>query len=586
LIIMGAGTPSASGAATPQKATAGATPKAASRAAAATVVAATGATASGATEYVVLYKAGQSSASARAAITRAGGTLVRENAALGSALVRSTDPNFAAAVNASAVLDGAARNRVIGKAPGASQRSRDVEQLTKERAASRGQGSSGPSAASRRSAANTVAPAPEPLADRQWDMRQIGATANGSYATNQGNKGVLVGIIDTGIDGSHPDIAPNFNAGLSANFVTDNPTIDGPCEVPSCVDPVDEDDDGHGTHVASTIGSPINGLGMAGVAPNVTLVNVRAGQDSGFFFLQPTLDALTYAGQIGVDVVNMSFFTDPWLFNCLNNPADSPAEQTEQRVIREATQRALNFAVRHGVLPVAAEGNEATDLGHPTVDDTSPDFPPDTAKHRDVGNTCITVPTESRGVVGVSATGPTTRKSYFSNYGLEQTDVAAPGGDFYDSPDNTGDPRNIVLAAYPTRLAMLNGDLNPDGTPNNPFVVQSCAGATCAYYQYLQGTSMAAPHAVGVAALIVSRFGRPDRQNGGLGLNPRVTQHVLFDTAVPHACPSPRLFEYTRIRADGTVGHEQATCEGPISKNGFYGPGIVNAFSAVSDPRH
>ena len=62
---------------------------------------------------------------------------------------------------------------------------------------------------------------------------------------------------------------------------------------------------------------------MAGVAPDVTLVNLRAGQDSGFFFLAPTIEAISYAGDIGVDVINMSFFTDPWLYNCLDNPADS-----------------------------------------------------------------------------------------------------------------------------------------------------------------------------------------------------------------------------------------------------------------------
>jgi hypothetical protein len=147
----------------------------------------------------------------------------------------------------------------------------------------------------------------------------------------------MVGVIDTGIDGTHPDIAPNFNAELSRNFTTDLPDIDGG----SGKDAANVDDNGHGTHVASTIASPINGLGIAGVAPNVTLVNIRAGQDSGYFFLQPTLDALTYAGDIGVDVVNMSFYTDPWLYNCLRNPADSPAEQQEQKTIREATQRAL-----------------------------------------------------------------------------------------------------------------------------------------------------------------------------------------------------------------------------------------------------
>ncbi len=134
---------------------------------------------------------------------------------------------------------------------------------------------------------------------------------------------MLVGIIDTGVDGNHPDIAPNFSKSLSRNFTTDIPLIDGPCaDEPdhSCSDPADVDENSHGTHVASTIGSPINKLGVAGVAPNVTLVNLRAGQDSGFFFLQPSVDALTYAGDHGIDVVNMSYFIDPWLFNCRRQP--------------------------------------------------------------------------------------------------------------------------------------------------------------------------------------------------------------------------------------------------------------------------
>jgi subtilisin family serine protease len=96
-------------------------------------------------------------------------------------------------------------------------------------------------------------------------------------------------VLDSGIDGSHPDIAANFNKKLSRNFVTDIPDLDGPCEHPSCVAPVDEDDDGHGTHVAGEIGAPINGVGMAGVAPKVTLVNIRVGQDAGTIFLEPAV---------------------------------------------------------------------------------------------------------------------------------------------------------------------------------------------------------------------------------------------------------------------------------------------------------
>jgi subtilisin family serine protease len=102
------------------------------------------------------------------------------------------------------------------------------------------------------------------------------------------------------------------------------------------VDPADHDDGAHGTHVAGTIGAAANGGGVSGVAPNVTLVNIRAGQDSGFFFLQPTVDALIYAGDAGIDVVNMSFFVDPWLYNCQANPADSPEQQAQQRLIIQA----------------------------------------------------------------------------------------------------------------------------------------------------------------------------------------------------------------------------------------------------------
>jgi len=535
-----------------------------------------------ATEYVVLASLGGSASAVREAIVAAGGQVLSQNAKLGYAVARSSSASFATNVDKSAVVLGAARNRVIGAAPKQQRaRSSEVERLNSERRAA---GRSPASTAETLTSPPATPPA-EPLANRQWDMRQIGATPAGSYARQPGKAGVLVGVIDTGIDGTHPDIAPNFDAAQSRNFVTDIPSIDGPCEVASCVDPANVDDDGHGTHVASTIASPVNGLGIAGVAPKVTLVNIRAGQDSGYFFLASTLAALTYAGDIGVDVVNMSFYTDPWLFNCTDNPADSPAEQAEQRVVREATQRAVSYARGHGVLPIAAMGNEATDLNSPTSDETSPDFPPGVEKPRTIDNSCLSVPTETKGVLSVSSTGISTRKAYYSNFGTEQTEVAAPGGDIYDSPDNTRDPRNIILAAYPAGLAASNGDLNADGTPNTPFVVRDCKGSVCGYYQYLQGTSMAAPHAVGVAALIVSEFGRTDRRLGGLTLAPEDTARRLTDSATEHACPEPRLFHYTRINAAGTVFESDALCAGPKAANGFYGAGIVNAFAAVTSRR-
>ncbi len=74
----------------------------------------------------------------------------------------------------------------------------------------------------------------------------VDATPSGSYRVNQGRRGVLVGIINSGIDGNLPDLRANFDRRLSRNFATDIPLIDGPCEVLSCVDPRDVDDNGTG----------------------------------------------------------------------------------------------------------------------------------------------------------------------------------------------------------------------------------------------------------------------------------------------------------------------------------------------------
>jgi lantibiotic leader peptide-processing serine protease len=522
--------------------------------------------------YVVLYERGASLHAAHAAIKRAAGRIVHENRKVGVATVRSANARFVAAVARSHALYGAAHNRSIGYAPASRARVRDpfaLERMTAERRAAQGSGR-----VNRQASFEA-----EPFADLQWDMRLINATPSKSYKRQQGNHGVRVGIIDTGIDGTHPDIAPNFNRSLSRNFTKDIPLIDGPCEEASCIDPPDVDQDGHGTHVAGTVAAPINGLGMSGVAPKVELVNIRAGQDSGYFFLQPSVDALTYAADIGVDVVNMSYYIDPWLYNCANNPSDSPAEQAEQRTVVAATERALSYARRHGVTLVSAEGNGNTDLGKPVVDATSPDYPPDTERERAIDNSCKSEPLEAPGVLGITSVGPSTRKAYYSDYGLEQADLSAPGGDrrdfFGTSRYNT--PPNTVLAPYPKYDAIANGELNPDGTPNTPFVLADCSQGDCAYYQYLQGTSMASPHAVGVAALVVASLGHRDRAHGGLTLSPDVVERVLKRTAQNHACPNPPVLTYPD--PDLTPDYT-AICEGTTDRNGFYGEGIVDAFAA------
>lgn len=545
------------------------------------------------TEYVVLFKAGVTAATAQKAITAAGGSVLKLNQAVGLATVSTTSSRFVAELSVDRAVQGVARNRVVAALP--SQRAQQKASAA-ALAAAQAIEKEGRAGARAVHSSDDDAPAAEPLADLQWDMKQIRADRAHRYET--GDRRVLVGIIDTGVDGSHPDIAPNFNASLSRNFTVDiekdanGNDIDGPCAAEpdqSCNDPADVDENGHGTHVASAIAAPINGLGIAGVAPNVTIVNVRAGQDSGYFFLQPSVDALTYAGDAGIDVVNMSYYIDPWLFNCTDNPADSPADQAEQATIIEATQRALDYAHRKGVTLIAAAGNEAIDYMKTNTDDTSPDFadvPGEAAYSREIPPSCVSMPAEGRHVIAVSSTGISTRKSYYSSYGNGYIDVAAPGGDVYDTPTNTRDISKATLAAYPESLAIANGELNPDGSPAVPYIVRDCEDGTCAYYQYLQGTSMASPRAVGVAALIVSKYGHRDRVRGGLTLNPRAVEAILKGTATKTACPTPRDFTYVRHLPNGNTVTATHTCEGSRSNNGFYGRGIVDALRAVHHSHH
>ncbi|MDX6742451.1 S8 family peptidase [Actinocorallia sp. A-T 12471] len=526
---------------------------------------------SGEREFLVLYAEDTSPGTARAAVRAAGGIVLEENTTLGYATVRTAETGFVTSVLRAEALAGVAPNRPVAALP-----RNDASDLSARAAATpapTATGSTGPG---------------KPVAERQWDMRQIQTEA--AHAVTKGDKRVLVGVMDTGVDASHPDIAPNFDRTLSRNFTVDIPEdangveIDGPCASEpdkACTDPADIDENEHGTHIASTIAAPDDGIGITGVAPNVTIVNLRTGQDSGQFFLKPTLDALVYAADNGIDVVNMSYYLDPWAWNCANDPTASAEERAQQRTVIRAVNRALRYAHGKGVTLIAAAGNDKSDYTKVITDTTSPNFatlPGQQPRKRQVPPSCVSQPSEGQHVIPVSATGVSGRKAYYSSFGLGYIKVAAPGGDKVDNVDGRPDDEIGIWAAYPEQVGRAGGTIRADGTPAVPYVVKEGD----AYYASLQGTSMAAPHAAGVAALIVSRYGQEDPVHGGLTLDPDEVERRLLGTAVPRACPDPATYTYTWDLGGEAKETSTQTCEGTRNANGFFGSGVVNANQAVS----
>ncbi|HET8945237.1 MAG TPA: S8 family serine peptidase [Dehalococcoidia bacterium] len=350
-----------------------------------------------------------------------------------------------------------------------------------------------------------------------------------------GSPDIVVGDIDTGLDYTHPDLAPNVDFGKSVSCVSGAPDQD-----PAAWDDIN----GHGTHTAGTIAAASNGVGIVGVAPNVKVAGIKAGNDDGYFFPEAVICSFMWAATHDIDVTNNSYFADPWLFNCRND--------AEQRAIWMAEQRAIRYAMTKGVVVVASQGNENIDLSKRNVDTISPDFPPGSAVEREVTNACLVIPTEIPGVVGVTANGNLLQKAYYSSYGVGTADVVAPGGDRRFQTAAPGGGR--VLSSLPPDSAAWAG------LPGSLKVVD--AGAT---YGYLQGTSMAGPHAAGVAALIMSQYGK---------LPPGVVNGMLTRTADPQPCPENPF-------NPGPPFNFLAICVGGPAYNGFFGHGQVNALSAV-----
>jgi len=440
--------------------------------------------------YIVLYKSNAVPADAASSIAKAGGTLIYSYNKVGIAIASSSNAAFKGTLLADKRIEGVSSTAGFGV-------QLNEEMVVEDTSAIASNGSWG-----------------DPLSYAQWDMRQIHVPE--AYEITGGSPSVVVGDIDTGLDYTHPDLAANVDFANSVSCVSGVPNTDPAAWM---------DDNGHGTHTAGTIAAAKNGIGIVGVAPNVKIAGIKAGNADGYFFPEAVVCAFMWAGSHHIDVTNNSYYADPWLFNCRNDP--------EQRAIWKAEQRAIRYAMQQGVVVVSAMGNENIDLSKQNIDATSPDN--GIPVTREVTNACVVIPVEISGVIGATGDGAKSQKTYYSSYGVGVAQVTAPGGDrrFQDPGDGS---RGYVLSTYPGGYALA------------------------------QGTSMASPHVAGVAALILSQFGKMPQG---------AVQAMITSTADPMACP-PNPFD------PGGTGAWLATCVGGSSYNGFYGHGQVNAFSAVT----
>ena len=326
----------------------------------------------------------------------------------------------------------------------------------------------------------------------------------------------------------------------------------------------------------------------AGFAPDVTLVNMRAGQDSGFFFLDATIDALTYAGDNGIDVVNMSFYTDPWLFNCTNNPADSPAEQRRAADHHQGHPAALDYAHDKGVDAGRGAGQRVRPTSVPDHRRLQPGLPDPGPGPHQPGDQHPAAAHHRQHVPRPAGRG-SPRDRHLGDRPEHPPVVLlqlrhradgrlGPGGDSRDTGTGLANPANRVLSTTSLQGLVARGFATPDGTLLSNRALKECVNGDCGYYVYDQGTSMASPHTVGVVALIISQYGERGR-GGRIVMEPDEVQRILFRTATKTACPAVNPFVYP-----DTPGYTPF-CEGTTAKNGFYGNGIVNAAAAVSRRR-
>jgi len=214
----------------------------------------------------------------------------------------------------------------------------------------------------------------DPRFDDQWALETINAEA--AWPLSKGDN-ILIAVLDTGADLDHPDLTAKLRTDIDRDFINN--------------DNVADDDQGHGTHVSGIAAAATdNSTGVAGLGWNAAILPLKVMDDQGGGDTSALINAIYYAADNGVKVINMSLGTDP--ARDLHCSTDLPALQT-----------AINYAYNKGVVMVAAAGNESSSGG--------------------------VAPANCTHVIGVAATNRNDKITYYSNYG-DSVDVAAPGGAF------------------------------------------------------------------------------------------------------------------------------------------------------------
>ena len=319
---------------------------------------------------------------------------------------------------------------------------------------------------------------------RQWNMRAVQADVAWAHGF-LGSSSVSVFMLDSGIDPHHADtegrVDPTRSVDLLGTFdvqvVVGNDTVIVPFTEADSVQKyfpgheVYTDLFFHGTHTGATVSS--NAVRAAGVTSGTMLVAVKVCGYINDCPFSSILNGVIYAANNGADVVNMSL-------------GGAFTKAGNGRFVG-LLNKVFNYARSKGVTVVVSAGNSAADLDHD-------------------GNTYWTF-CNTPSVICVAATGPTsdanitTRNgpwsnidapAYFTNFGRSAISVAAPGGNSSFGPPLTPPAgRDVFVWAACSQTSLLIGCFS------SPFFI---VGA--------QGTSMAAPHVAGTAALLVSIVGR------------------------------------------------------------------------------